>query len=202
MVLAKGGAMDIPEVRVVEQDEVDRLISVMMIAFSVDPLMRYIFPEPHQFLNGGPFVFSEQGKTSLEAGATYVVNHYEGGAIWFPPGVEPWNNPESGMIPFVEVSRLENMVKTLQAMDEAHPKEPHWYLGFIGIDTAKQGKGLGASLLKHTLSIIDEAGDVAYLESSNPRNVPLYERYGFEVTGEIQFGDGPVVTPMVRPAKS
>ena len=29
---------------------------------------------------------------------------------------------------------------------------------------------------------------MAYLESSNPRNIPLYERHGFEALGEIQVG--------------
>jgi ribosomal protein S18 acetylase RimI-like enzyme len=39
-----------------------------------------------------------------------------------------------------------------------------------------------------------------YLESSNPRNVPLYERHGFEVTAEHWLPDGPVMTYMWRPA--
>ena len=40
---------------------------------------------------------------------------------------------------------------------------------------------------------------VAYLESSNPLNVPLYERFGFEVIAEIQAGDSPAIWPMLRP---
>jgi hypothetical protein len=39
---------------------------------------------------------------------------------------------------------------------------------------------------------------LAYLESSNPRNIPLYQRHGFEAMGEIQVGAAPVVTPMIR----
>ena len=44
----------------------------------------------------------------------------------------------------------------------------------------------------------DAEGVVAYLESSNPRNIPLYERHGFEVMGKIQVGAAPVLTPMLR----
>ncbi len=43
---------------------------------------------------------------------------------------------------------------------------------------------------------------VAYLESSNRLNVPLDERFGFEVTAEIQTGDSPTIWPMLRPAFS
>ncbi len=39
---------------------------------------------------------------------------------------------------------------------------------------------------------------MAYLESTNPLNVPLYERHGFEVVGTIEVGDAPAVYPMVR----
>jgi len=48
------------------------------------------------------------------------------------------------------------------------------------------------------LSGIDDAGLPAYLESSNPRNVPLYARYGFETIQEIRLGEGPVLNLMWR----
>jgi hypothetical protein len=31
--------------------------------------------------------------------------------------------------------------------------------------------------------------------------VPLYERHGFKVIGEIQSGSSPTLTPMLRPAR-
>jgi ribosomal protein S18 acetylase RimI-like enzyme len=86
-------------------------------------------------------------------------------------------------------------------MDRYHPKEPHWYLAMIGVDPSRQGQGLGAALLKATLAQVDEQGLPAYLESSNPANLPLYERHGFEVQGEIRPGDGPPIIPMLRPAR-
>ncbi len=50
-------------------------------------------------------------------------------------------------------------------------KEPHWYLNFIGVDVSRQGKGLGAALIEPVLAIVDAAGCLAYLESSNPKNM-------------------------------
>jgi hypothetical protein len=43
----------------------------------------------------------------------------------------------------------------------------------------------------------DRDGVLAYLESSNPRNIPLYERHGFEILGRAQSGNSPVITPML-----
>ena len=48
------------------------------------------------------------------------------------------------------------------------------------------------------LCIVDEQGMPAYLEATTERNKRLYERYGFEVTGEIQYGSSPAMWPMYR----
>jgi hypothetical protein len=42
----------------------------------------------------------------------------------------------------------------------------------------------------------------AYLENSNPKNDAYYQRFGFEVTGEIKLPDGgPSMWPMWRAAR-
>jgi ribosomal protein S18 acetylase RimI-like enzyme len=92
------------------------------------------------------------------------------------------------------------MDKITPAFGSFHPHEPHWYLPWLGVDPALQGRGLGSLMLKHTLRRVDETGLPAYLESSNPKNIPLYERLGFEVLGVIQGGSFPPITPMLRPA--
>jgi len=53
------------------------------------------------------------------------------------------------------------------------------------------------------MRLIDEAGKPAYLEASNPANVALYSRHGFEVRGSFKLpGDGPEVFTMWRDAAS
>ena len=47
----------------------------------------------------------------------------------------------------------------------------------------------------------DDDGLIAYLESSNPRNLSLYERHGFEIIGKIQAGTSPTLYPMIREAQ-
>jgi hypothetical protein len=51
--------------------------------------------------------------------------------------------------------------------------------------------------LRHAHAV-HEMMDCAYLESTNPKNIPLYERHGFEVLGTIQVGTSPAVCPMLR----
>ena len=84
-------------------------------------------------------------------------------------------------------------------MKEHHPEEPHWYLAIIGSDPTVRGTGLGQALMRSRLDRCDAEYAPAYLESSNPDNIPYYERFGFEVNGELRLPDGgPSLWPMWR----
>jgi len=66
--------------------------------------------------------------------------------------------------------------------DQAHPRGvPHFYLTLVGTSVDHRGHAYGLRLLAENLRHVDEAGLPSYLEASNPANVPLYMRYGFEV---------------------
>jgi ribosomal protein S18 acetylase RimI-like enzyme len=88
-----------------------------------------------------------------------------------------------------------------ERMGTYHPSEPHWYLPLIGVDPACHRRGYGAALLQHTLSQCDREHTAAYLESSNPANIPLYQRHGFDILDTIQVGSSPPIFPMLRPPR-
>lgn len=84
-------------------------------------------------------------------------------------------------------------------MEKVHPSEPHRHLAYIGVRDGHQGTGLGSALLQSMVDELDEQGIPGYLESTNPRNDPLYHRYGFVSTGAIDLPRGaPVLTAMWR----
>ena len=91
-----------------------------------------------------------------------------------------------------------DLYAVLERMANYHPSEPHWYLPLIGVDPAHQGKGHGATLLTYALDQCDSVRCCAYLGSTNPRNITLYQRHGFNALGEIQVGTSPPLVPMLR----
>ena len=111
---------------------------------------------------------------------------------------------EPALLPLLLVlddeAMLTDCAGMLEGMAKYHPEEC-WYLAVIGVDSACQGRGLGAQLMKHALRRVDEDGLPAYLESSNPRNMSLYKRHGFEEMGIIQSGSSPEIVPMLREAR-
>src|SRR5262245_32009086 len=195
-------AVDEQEIRVVRAGDVPRAISVQVTAFSADPVMRWLWPEPRDYLRHFADLVHGFGGRAFEHEAAYVTEAFLGGALWLPPGVPP----DDAALERLTNETLPEPVRSdclsiIEQMSAAHPDEPHWHLAFIGVDPAHQGKGIGAALLRHTLARIDEQRLHAYLESSNPANVPLYRRHGFEVIREIRVKDSPPVIPMLRPPR-
>ena len=84
-------------------------------------------------------------------------------------------------------------------LEKHHPDTPHYYLFAVGVRPEHQGKGLGGSLLREGLKRADAEGALAYLENSNPKNTPLYERHGFRVTAPVALPSGaPPLLSMLR----
>lgn len=70
------------------------------------------------------------------------------------------------------------------AIEKQHAKPPHYYIEFIGVDPAHQGQGLGSRILRDITLRADREHVGCYLETGNPKNLPLYQRYGFETQAE------------------
>ena len=101
----------------------------------------------------------------------------------------------------VNTDLQEEVFGVLEEVGAGHPEEDHWYLPAIGVEPPSQGKGYGSALMTRGLEVCDRDHVAAYLEATNPANIPLYERFGFEVVGDIQAGSSPVITRMFRAAR-
>jgi ribosomal protein S18 acetylase RimI-like enzyme len=83
------------------------------------------------------------------------------------------------------LGRIGRLAALRELMDKHHPMDrPHAYLMFLGVAQVAQGHGVGSRLLKVGTDRCDAAGLPAYLETQTERNIALYRRHGFEVTGE------------------
>lgn len=177
-------------------------IGILTLAFSVDPMARWSLPDAAKYLATFSSIAKAFGGSAFEKGTAYIADDLTGAALWLPPGVR--SDEESLKRIFDENTddRIkEDMQVIFEQMEKFHPTQPHWYLPMIGVDPANQGAGVGSALMTEALKAVDRDGLVAYLESSNPRNISLYQRHGFEVIGEIQSGSSPVLRPMLRKAR-
>jgi len=194
--------------RIASPQDRDDVVAILVSAFYDDPTWSWAFPDPslraeqHRrlwglFVDGAmryPWVWLTPGNTAT--------------SVWIPPnGTDLSQEQEAALEPtIVEMlgADASAVIHAFELFDRAHPREvPHFYLSLLATSAAHRGRGYGLGLLAGNLRLIDEAGMPAYLEASNPANVALCSRHGFEVRGSFKLpGDGSEVFTMWRDAAS
>jgi ribosomal protein S18 acetylase RimI-like enzyme len=173
-------------------------------AFQDDPWVGFLFRDdasrPRRLTAGFDLYLRRHW---LPRGACFTTDRAAGAACWMPPGAwKPSLLDRVKMLPgLARATRRDTprLLRLFGLLEKHHPDDrPHWYLPIVGVDPAWQGRGFGSALLRPILERCDAEGTGAYLEASTPRNRALYERHGFEVTGELRLPDGTPGWPMWR----
>lgn len=192
--------------RVASAQDSGEVVSILTKAFYDDPTWSWAFPDPatrrdqHKrlwelFVQGAlryPWVWLTPGNTAT--------------SVWIPPdGTDFSPEQEADMeTTLTEIcgDGTPRVLRTFELFEQAHPRAvPHYYLTLLGTHPEHRGHGYGLKLLAANLRQIDETGMPSYLEASNPANVPLYMRHGFEVLSSFKVPDGgPEVFTMWREA--
>jgi GNAT superfamily N-acetyltransferase len=194
--------MSAPSFAQVQESEQESAHATLLSAFTHDPVMRWFYPDTAHYRTHFPQLVVALGGRAFDEETAWSLDGGSAVALWLPPGTEADGDAiATVLLESVSAAQYDDLFSLHLQVDEAHPKYPHWYLAWLGVTMARQGTGLGGELMRHCLDIVDGSHQPAYLENSNPRNTPFYERHGFEVTGEAQAGTCPPVTFMLRAAR-
>ncbi|WP_233213529.1 GNAT family N-acetyltransferase [Mycobacterium hubeiense] len=197
-------------VRRPDKADVRAVAATLGRAFYDDPVMTWMLPNAARRAKGLPRMFAAMTRHHFLAGGGAEVAHRSeqigAAALWDPPGA--WKHSrreELRMLPGIMLAmggRARRSMQVTELMKQHHPEEPHWYLAVIGSDPSVRGGGFGQALMHSRLDRVDAEHAPAYLESSNPDNIPYYNRFGFELSGEIKLPEGgPSLYPMWRAAR-
>jgi len=191
-------------------EDATRISHLLAASFSRDPIFNWMTRVNGRAAALNRFFHWVMRERVIPLGETWMTADGYAAAAWIAPYAEA--KPESlaeelrlvsVLMSLTGVSRFSRGAAIAKAIEHAHPPEPYFYLAFVGVAPRFQGAGLGTALLENTLARVDAAGMPAFLENSNPRNVRLYERFGFRVTREITARkDAPPLFAMLRPGKN
>lgn len=187
--------------------DADPIAATLARAFMDDPLICFLLRDEARRPASMPRLFRLLFKLGLPHGCCDVTSDIGAVALWRPPGkweIPFWQYITNGreFLGTFGFNGARLVTAVMDVIEKRHPHEPHYYLQAIGTDPAKQGKGYGGVVIRRQLVAADAAGMPAYLESSKEVNIPIYQSFGFEVTGEIKLPDGPTLWPMWRKAKA
>ena len=189
-----------PVIRKLDPSQLEAASNALMMGFSTDPFQRWLMPDPTiYYKNFKKWTVNTCKQSFLEEGVFGDENNY-GTAVWFPPGFDIDFADVSETYKEIPKDRKAEAFKMFEMMGESRVHDA-WYLEYLAVDPSKQGSGLGSLILKESLKVIDELGEAAYLESSNPQNMSLYERFGFRFLKKIQVGSSPQINTMFRQPK-
>jgi GNAT superfamily N-acetyltransferase len=189
------------QLSVVPVSEQARAVATLVSAFTNDPVERWLWPADGDYATHFAELVVAMGGSAFDTQTAWQLDEFAAVALWFAPGVEAdGDSIVSVLTETVAPDKRDDTMTVVIAMDETHPRFPHWYLPWFGVEATAQGRGLGSHLMTSCLEIVDASHLPAYLETPNPRNISFYERHGFGVTGDVHAGDCPPITFMLRPA--
>jgi GNAT superfamily N-acetyltransferase len=186
--------------------DVPAVAECLMSAFFTDPLWGlWSFPDEAHRARPLYELMRFWAQAGVRAPWVRMTPGAEAVAVWVPPGEPEMTREEEAafeaLIAELFGARAGQLMALFDRFDEHHPRAvPHYYLSLWATHRDHAGRGIGSALLRENLAEIDAEGMPAYLESTNPRNVPRYEALGFSRRGEFSSPHGPTVTTMWRPA--
>lgn len=166
---------------------------VLARAFFDDPLTTLLLPKAATRAELLPWYFSALARYGALFGELQTTPEpLTGAAIWVRPGHEVTAEAvrQAGLsaAPLVlgaaRWARFTRVVEHLQELRARHAARPHWYLVAVGVEPARQRRGIGRGLVEPVLARADAEGHACYLETFVRGNVAYYERLGFRLLAE------------------
>ena len=102
------------------------VVSVITLAFAVDPASRWTWPDPRKYLECFPLFVRAFGGRAFSHRSALCVGDGAGAALWLPPGIRP---DEDAIDELMERSVSETLRKEgdalFEQMTRLRPREPH-----------------------------------------------------------------------------
>jgi len=178
------------------------VVETLTAAFFDDPVFVWWIPDPRRRRQLLPPFFEIAVDLNHPHDELYTADPVPAAAaVWIPPGHQPIGEAaEEVLAAYTEAAEetAERLITAFTLMEEVRPTQPHAYLFLLGTRPPWQNQGLGSALLREVLECCDRDRIPAYLEARSAADQRLYQRHGFEVTGEIVLPDGPSLWPMWR----
>jgi GNAT superfamily N-acetyltransferase len=201
----------IPRIHPIDESQFAEAVSMLQAAFVHDPLIQFVLPNPDQRSTPLAWLMLLGLTTGRLFGQVHVIAApaVVGAAVWLPPATKPVTPEQLAQAGFdaapeqlgeAAAERFGRAIDSFARLQQRCMPEPHWYLLLLGVDPNARRRGYGGALIEPVLSQADEQGAPCYLETTNPANLPFYERAGFGVQAHERLPDGPEAWAMTRKA--
>lgn len=189
-----------------EPEDLDAAVETLTTAFCRDPMYVALIEDERarrpwvQFLMAG--LVRPRGPRALWVG----VDGGRRGALYATPSdhVSRIGGLAGLVAPLLRLPLEKLAVRRAMAVSRAVakrvPREPFLHLHVVAVSDDARGQGVGGALLRHAIDTANATRKLVHLETTNPINLPFYERLGFRVLDEVRCFEGaPSLWTMQRP---
>lgn len=157
-------------------------MATVVAAFDQDPAFRAFFGRGPDFADLAVRFAGSLLDRRIHTETVWMTDDGDALAMWDPP-VGSVEVPASTLdLPVDAMARLDDYDDQVHA---AMTTDPHWYLGILASHPSRRGEGLARRVAGPGLAAAAAGGVPAVLETTNPDNVALYERSGWEITATL-----------------
>lgn len=168
------------------------MVGSLVAAFAGDQVLRHLFPDEAAYPRCAAAFFGHLFDKRVRRGTVWTAGGGASVAMWDAPvsgegsvsgdgpadGTEPGRATLADVLPADAFARVDAYDAAVRA---ALPTTPFWYLGVLGTDPRYAGRRWGRAVMAAGLRRAAADGLPAVLETSNPVNVEMYRRAGWEV---------------------
>ena len=102
-----------------------RTFSTLTMAFASDPVERWLYPEPQQYLASFPLLRAAFAGAAFAKKTAWQIFGFSAVAVWLPPGVQADGDAiAEALTETVDPIKHRDTLAVLELMDEAHPSFP------------------------------------------------------------------------------
>jgi GNAT superfamily N-acetyltransferase len=194
-----------PRIETVTREGFDEAVDVLSEAFFDYPVMRFVIGEAGEdyprrlrhlvsFFTEARFARQDLVLAVIEGGrmgAVANINLPREGPLESPDGVDPLEEHRSRVWGDLGLEARARYEAYGDATARCPFPEPHYHLGMIGARRDAVGRGHARRLIDHlhAMSESDVSSRGVSLSTENPRNVPLYEHFGYRIVGHERVGE-------------
>jgi ribosomal protein S18 acetylase RimI-like enzyme len=169
------------EITVATPADRGRVIDSLVAAFVDDPVLTFLFPEKSTYPQHAAAFFGHLFDKRVGRETIWTIGRGASVAIWEPPAAVENGSSDADLAAQLPADALARVRAYDQAVHAALPATPFWYLGVLGTHPNYAGRRWGHAVMREGLRRAAADDLPAVLETSNPGNVEVYRRAGWEV---------------------
>ena len=198
------------EIRSLDMDDIAEASELLARGFAEEPGNRALLPDPetrHRLVVVATTVTLRETIPLGTAHGAVVDGSLAAVAIWHPPGWRPAPLRTLRRTAVGKLAQAPSLARSVLPATLVVGRQAHeairfvgrrrravasastgrcWHLAFLATAPQHRGAGLARGLLDRQLLRCDQDGAAIWLETTDPVNPPIYERFGFETVTHIE----------------